>query len=114
MSLPIAATGPLKVETKPILMVFCWATDGAETIAARAATAQPASNKRFMTGTPLGEMLMETLARRGLAAQFEALNLTCRGFRQVLPKLDPAWIFVGRELGFDVLLERPRHGVTRG
>ena len=52
MSLPIAAIGPLKVLTKPILMVFCWATDGAATIAARAATAQPASNKRFMTENP--------------------------------------------------------------
>ena len=29
MSLPIAATGPLKVLMKPILTVFCWATAGA-------------------------------------------------------------------------------------
>ena len=28
MSLPITAVGPLKVETKPILMVFCWAAAG--------------------------------------------------------------------------------------
>ena len=26
--LPITATGPLKVETKPILTVFCWAIAG--------------------------------------------------------------------------------------
>jgi hypothetical protein len=49
MSLPIAATGPLNVLTKPILMVFCWATTaGAAANAAIAATAQPASKVRFI------------------------------------------------------------------
>ena len=51
MSLPIAATGPLNELMKPILIVFCWATVGAAAIAASAATAQPASNRRFMIGT---------------------------------------------------------------
>ena len=49
MSLPIAATGPLNVLMKPILMVFCCASVGAAAIAPMATTAQPASKNRFMT-----------------------------------------------------------------
>src|SRR6185369_17805724 len=112
MSLPMAATGPLNELMKPILTVFCWAADGAAATAANATTAQPASNKRFMTRNPPDEILEGSLARRALAAQFEALDLAGRGLRQIGAKLDPARVFVGRELGFDVVLQRPRHRVT--
>src|SRR5438445_13831826 len=106
MSLPMAATGPLKLETNPILTVFCWARAGA---VASAAIAQAANKVRFMTKNPPDETLQKRLARGGLAAQFEALNLAGRGLGQVGAKLDPARVFEGRKLGFDVVLECPRH-----
>src|SRR5690242_7970252 len=109
MSLPMAATGPLNELMNPILIVFCCATDGAAAMEASATTAPPASNKRFMTWNPSDETLEGSLARRPLAAQFEALDLAGRGLRQVGAKLDPAGVFVGRELGFVVILQRPRH-----
>src|SRR5882757_8140982 len=112
MSLPMAATGPLNELMKPILTVFCWAADGAAATAASATTAQLASNKRFMIGNPPDEILGGSLARRALAAQFEALNLAGRGLRQIGAKLDPAGVFVRGELGFDVVLQCPRHRVT--
>src|SRR6478672_10183187 len=114
MSLPMAATGPLNELMKPILMVFCWATVGAAAMTASAAAAQPARNRRFMTENLRSETLGTSLARRTLAAQFEALNLAGRGFRQISAKLDPTGVFVGGELRFDVVLQRPRHRVTSG
>src|SRR5215471_10105584 len=49
MSLPIAAGGPLNVEIKPIMMVFCWARAGA---VASATIAQAASSARFIEFLP--------------------------------------------------------------
>src|SRR4051795_5860137 len=112
MSFPMAATGPLNELMKPILTVFCWAADGAAATAASATTAQPVSNKRFMIEHPPDDILAGSLARRALAAQFEALDLAGRGLRQIGAKLDPAGVFIGGELGFDVVLQRPRHRVT--
>src|SRR4029450_6959975 len=36
-------------------------------------------------------------------AELEALNLACGGLRQLVDEFDPARIFPGSELGFDVL-----------
>src|SRR6187399_2115443 len=114
MSVPMAATGPLNELMKPILTVFCWAKVGAAAITAIAAAAQPASNRRFMIGNLRSGTLKTSLARRALVAQFEALDLAGRGLRQVGAKLDPARVFVGGKLGFDVVLQCPRHQVTSG
>src|ERR1700737_1700171 len=44
--------------------------------------------------------------------QLEALNLARRRLRQLDAKLDPAWIFVGRKRGLDVILQRAGEVVT--
>jgi hypothetical protein len=49
MSAPIAAGGPLNVEMKPILIVFCWAMAGA---VASASIAQQASSALFIEVLP--------------------------------------------------------------
>ncbi|MBX9844140.1 MAG: hypothetical protein K2Z80_20260 [Xanthobacteraceae bacterium] len=59
-------------------------------------------------------LLGEILARRGLAAQFEAPNPAGCRLGQVSPKRDPARVFAGRKPVFDVLPQRPRHRVTSG
>ena len=51
MSLPMAAAGPLKVVTKPILMDFCWAVAGPAT-SSKAALA--AINALRMVSSPRG------------------------------------------------------------
>src|SRR5438105_2611359 len=56
MSLPIAAVGPLNVDTKPILIVFCWAIADA---VARASIAQAASSVFFI------EVLPEPVCAKG-------------------------------------------------
>src|SRR5262249_15393959 len=75
MSLPMAATGPLKVLMKPILMVFCWATAGATPSATRATVPkrirfiflvlQDTSNScGDISGSPYGPKALQPVAFR--------------------------------------------------
>src|SRR6266567_8817171 len=63
MSLPIAAVGPLKVETKPILML---SAESAGCASAR--TAAPASQNAFFIFTPLLIILIFRQPKRPLFA----------------------------------------------
>src|SRR4051812_20325710 len=47
-----------------------------------------------------------------LGPQLEALDLAGRGLRQLGPKLDPAWIFVGCQLLLAVILQRAREALA--
>jgi hypothetical protein len=58
MSLPITAVGPLNVEMKPILMVFCWARAGPAT-----------SNKAALAANKALRMIILPIGRSGLFVQ---------------------------------------------
>src|SRR5215510_9251949 len=75
MSLPMMAVGPLKVETKPILMVLCWADTGAVSVAMVPIAAAPtAMRSPRRHRNPVGLLIVPPLLRPLRPAPFVIAN----------------------------------------